>query len=118
MGEYEDGDALVVESLEHAHDLDAGLTVEISRGLVGQEEGWFVDECPGDGDALLLSSGKLVGMMVGAFGQAVEFESVPSPRALLTPRNMRVRVKHRQLDVLKGRGAGKQVEPLKDEPDF
>ena len=68
--DHDDGDAGVVEFLEQAHDLDAGAGVEIAGRLVGQDQFRLVDQGAGDGDALLLSAGKLAGMMVAPVAQA------------------------------------------------
>ena len=65
---------LIVEFLEHAHDLDAGLAVEVAGRFVGQQEGRLVDQGAGDGHALLLAAGKLVGMVVGAVGESHDLE--------------------------------------------
>ena len=70
MGDHDDGHAVVVELLEHAHDLDAGARIQVAGGLVGEEERRLVDEGAGDGDALLLAAGELVGQVVGAVGKA------------------------------------------------
>ena len=81
VGDHDDGDALVVEFLEHAHDLDGGPAVEVAGRLVGEEDRGVVDERAGDGDALLLAAGELVGIMVGAVRQADDFEAVQRPLA-------------------------------------
>ena len=49
-----------VDPLEQIHDVLAGLRVEVSGGLVGQQHQRPVDECAGDGDALLLTTGQFV----------------------------------------------------------
>ena len=44
----------------------AGLGVEVAGGLVGEDDGRAVDERAGDGDALALAAGELVGLVVHA----------------------------------------------------
>ncbi len=43
--------------------------VEAAGGLVREDHLWIVDECPGDREALLLASGKLMGPVVGHVAQ-------------------------------------------------
>jgi hypothetical protein len=45
-----------VQPLEHPHDLDAGLRVEIPGRFVREQDRRIVDERPGDGDALALTA--------------------------------------------------------------
>src|SRR5258708_35893802 len=59
MRDHDDGDALVVEFLEHAHHLDGGLAVEVAGRFVGEEDLRLVDEGAGDGHALLLAAREL-----------------------------------------------------------
>ena len=74
VGDQDDGDALAVEFLEDGHDLDAGAGIEVAGGFVGQHHGRLVDQGAGDGHPLLLAAGKLVGIMVGTFGQPHPFQ--------------------------------------------
>jgi len=60
---HDDGVALVVEVVQHLHDLTAGGGVEVAGGLVGKDNVRLVDQCPGDGDALALTAGKLGRLM-------------------------------------------------------
>src|SRR5574339_882726 len=67
----DDGDAaLDVETLEDSHYLDAGARIEVAGRLVREDDRRLVDERPGDGHALLLSSRQLIRVVVGALGQA------------------------------------------------
>src|SRR5882724_10023302 len=63
VGDYDDGVAVGVELVEESHDLVAGLGVEVSGGLVGEDDGGAVDEGASDGDTLALASGELVGLV-------------------------------------------------------
>ena len=66
VGDEHDGVALGVERVEEGHDLDAGFGVEVAGGLVGEDDGRAVDQGAGDGDALALAAGELVGLVVHA----------------------------------------------------
>ena len=57
------GDAGSVQSLEHSDDLHTGAGVESASRLIGENDMRIVDESPGDRDALLLTSGQLLGMV-------------------------------------------------------
>ena len=118
VGDHDDGDARVVEFLEQPHDLDAGAGVEIAGGLVGQDEFRLVDQGAGDGDALLLSAGKLAGMMVTPVAQADLLQRLEGALSAFTVRNDGQVVKHRQLDILQGAGARQEIEALKHEAKF
>ena len=118
MGDHDDGDALVVQFLEHAHDFDAGLAVEVAGRLVGEQQRRLVHQRAGDGDALLLAAGKLVGMMVGALAEADQFERVHGAFVLLVRLDAVAVVKHRHFDIFQRRGARQQVETLENKADF
>src|SRR5690606_10547111 len=109
VGDHDDGDALVVEFLKNAHDLDGGFAVEVAGGFVGEEDVRLVDEGAGDGDALLLSAGKLAGKMIGALGEADDVEGVEGALFDLASGEAVLAVEHRQLDVFEGGGAGEEV---------
>jgi len=49
--------------VEECHDLVACFGVEVTGGLVGEDDGGVIDEGSCDGDALTLSTGELVGLM-------------------------------------------------------
>src|SRR5436190_2078029 len=55
---------------EQVQDLPAGLGVEVSRRLIGEEERRFVDQRAGDRHALALAAGQLVRLMVHAVVEA------------------------------------------------
>ena len=57
MGHENDRDAFItVQALENAHDLSAGLRIEVSSGLIRQENRRSRDQGPCDRHSLLLSS--------------------------------------------------------------
>ena len=68
--DHDDGAALVVQPVEELQDLGRGREVEVAGGLVDEQHFGVADERPGDGHALHLAAGELIGVMVGAVGQA------------------------------------------------
>ena len=70
VGDDEDGVADGMQVIEEGHDLVAGLGVEVPGGLVGEDDGGVIDQGAGDGDALALSAGELVGLVVHARAEA------------------------------------------------
>src|SRR3974390_1676697 len=62
----DDGVALLMQAIKQRHDLDAGLRVQVSRGLVGQDDRWAIDQRASDRDSLTLTAGELVGLVVHA----------------------------------------------------
>lgn len=67
VGDDDEGHAvLFLDADEHFHDAGGVDTVKIAGGLVGQQDGGFVGKGTGDGYALALSSGKLVGILMEA----------------------------------------------------
>ena len=107
---------LACRRVEEGHDLDAGFGVEVAGGLVGEDDGGAVDQGAGDGDALPLAAGELVGLVIHA-----RFEADIGQRllgALNALGGRRAVVDQRQLHVVQRSGAGKQIECLEDEADF
>jgi hypothetical protein len=58
------------DGAEQAHDLLAGLGVQLPGGLVGQQQPGARRESTGDGHALLLAAGELARPVPGVAGQA------------------------------------------------
>ena len=117
VGHQHDRDALIalrrwtmsrISSLVRVSRLPVGSSASSSAGLIHQRAR--------DGDALLLAAGELAGQVVLAAAQADGGERVARPLALLAQRH--VAVEQRQLDVLDGAGARKQVEVLEDEAEL
>ena len=70
MGDKKDGGFFFAS--EASDEFDDGVTgggVEIASGFVGEKNRRLVDEGTGDGGALKLSAGELVGAVVGAIGE-------------------------------------------------
>src|ERR1700722_2335130 len=60
VGYDDDRVAVGMEVVEESHDLVAGLGVQVSGGLVGQDDRGLVDQGAGDGDALALAARELI----------------------------------------------------------
>ena len=116
VGDDDDGDVLLlVQALEELHHLDAGLGVQRARGLVGKDDLRAGDEGAGDGDALLLAAGHLVGE-VGGPGREPELLQVFHRHLVpLLPRD--ALVVEGELHVLHGRLEVDEVEALEHEAD-
>lgn len=59
--------------VEFSHEGEDGISafgVEVSGGFIGEDEDGVIGECAEDGDALLLSTGELVGAVFDAFAEA------------------------------------------------
>ncbi len=116
VGHQDDGLPVLEELLEEREDLFARGAVEVTGRLVGEEDAGRVHQRAGDRDALPLAAGELVRPVLHAVGEADASERVrglyPS---ILCPET---RVDQRQLDIIERRGAGQQVEGLKDEADL
>jgi gamma-glutamyl phosphate reductase len=59
-----DGEALFVQGPEERHDVLGAFRVEISGRFVGENDGRVIDECAGDGDALMLSAREFIRAVV------------------------------------------------------
>src|SRR3569833_297957 len=66
VSDEDDGVAFGLELIEERHDLHAGLGVEVAGGFVRQDDGRAVDQRAGDGYALALTTGELIGLVVHA----------------------------------------------------
>src|SRR5258706_15850556 len=83
VGDEDDGLVGGGEVFEDADDLAAGFRVEVGRRLVGQDERRLVDEGAGDGYALALAAGQLVGAVLGAVVETDALEGVHGAVAAL-----------------------------------
>lgn len=66
MGDEDEGLALAIEVVEEVEDFFAGFGVEVASGFVGEDDERAVGESAGDGNALLLAAGELVGSVIEA----------------------------------------------------
>ena len=112
--EHDRGVGLPVERLEQLDDAAAGVAVEISRRLVGEEDARRVRERAGDRHALLFAAGQLHGEVV----QAVAEPDAMQQLARAVGRAGLAAQLERYLHVLERGERGNQLEALKDEPDF
>src|ERR1700733_6825921 len=115
-GDDQGGAVLGVEGEQQLNDLGPGGRVEVSCGLVGQEQAWSQDEGAGDRDALLLAAGQLGGQGAGPVGEpdGVQKQLGAGGRVEGQPPSSG---QGGGDDVVAGRQRGKQVEPLEHEPD-
>src|SRR5687768_2297807 len=104
------------ELLEHAHDLFRGRRVEVSGGLVGEQNGRVVHQRARDGDALSLSAGELVWPVSDSISELDALERGDGALLSLVGRNAGVH--ERKLDVVKRRRARQQVERLEHKTDL
>ena len=116
VGDEDDGVAAGVEIVEEGHDLVAGFGIEISGGLVGEDDGGLVDEGAGDGDALTLTTGELVGFVHHASAEVDAFEHGLGACGAFG--GGCAVIDEGELDVVERGGAGKEVEGLEDEADL
>ncbi len=78
MGDHDDGVAFGVDALELFHDGEGGVGVEIARRFVGEDDFGVGDDGAGDGDALLLTAGELIGVIIFFFFHVEAVESFGS----------------------------------------
>ena len=63
VGDQHDSVALGMKFVEECHDLITGFGVQISSRFVREDDGRVVYKSAGDGDALALAAGELVGLV-------------------------------------------------------
>ena len=66
MRDQNNGVALTVQAGEESHDFFAGTRIEVAGRLIGEHDGRRIHEGASDCDALALSTGKFVGLVVHA----------------------------------------------------
>ena len=115
MGHHEDGGAFAVELGEEFHYLLAVLGVEVTGGLVGEDELGIGDDGAGDGHPLLLTSGELLWEVGGTVGDVHALEDVAYH--LLALGGLDLHVDEGQLHVLEHVQLIDEVEALEYEAD-
>jgi hypothetical protein len=71
VGDEDDGGFLLAGELgDEFDDGGAGGGVEVARRFIGEENGGLMNEGAGEGGALKLAAGELVGSMMGSVGQS------------------------------------------------
>ena len=82
MGHH-DHQAVFGHLLEQLHDLNTGLTVQRTGGLVGQQNIRVIHQRPGDGHPLHLAAGHLTGLFVALMSQSHLLQRSLGPAAAL-----------------------------------
>ncbi len=105
-----------MEVADEFQDFGSGVGIEIAGGLVGQEDRGIEGERAGDGYALTLAAGKLVGEVVEALSQLDELEQGAGALVdLLAFEPLEV---ERQGHIFEAGEARQEIEKLEDEADF
>ena len=112
----DDGRALLVQFGQQIHDLFAVLRVEVAGGLIGEDQLRVRNDGAGDGDALLLTSGKLLGKWRARWLIFIRSRIVVDHFFALG--GFDAQVDQRQFDVLVDVQFVDQVETLENETDF
>ena len=116
VGDEDDCVAFGLELVEQRHNFNTGFGIQITCGLIREDDGRTVDESAGDGDALALTARKLVGLVMHSRFQADVGEGL---LCALDPLSGGCAVVYeRQFNVMQRGRAREQVERLEDEPDF
>ena len=88
VSDDDERDAVLAGEIEQdGHDFRAVVGVEVARRLVGEEDFRLVDDRAGDGDALLLATGKLGGKVVGAIAETDTLERFDRKCSRISTRN-------------------------------
>ena len=104
-----------MQFVDEAEDREAGRGVEVARRLVGHEDRRIRDERPRDRHTLLLPAAQLARSMPGAVAEADPVEHGQGAIPAVGARDPLI--EERDLDVLRDRELGDQVERLEDESD-
>ena len=116
VGDENDGGFFFSGELgDEIDDHGAGRGVEIAGGFVGEKDRGLVDEGTGEGGSLELSTGKLVGAMVGAVGELDGFKEIVGT---VTSRGVYTSGEEEgEENVFLDRKGGEEVEELENEAD-
>src|SRR5216117_3815727 len=107
--------AAAVQRPQQVHDRLAVTGVEVSRGLVGEQDRGIAHHRARDRDSLLLAPGELHRVMLRAMHHADPLERLLHALGALRPRH--ATVGERQLDILGDGEVADQIEGLKHEAD-
>src|SRR5438874_241322 len=113
--DHDQGRARLVELREELHHGLAVLAVEVSGGLVGEQDERIARHRARDRDALLLSARELAGHVPRAMRHPHPLERVVD--ALLSVGRRHATISQRKFDVFRDGQVADQVEALEDEPD-
>src|SRR6267143_2894467 len=98
------------------HDRFTVARVEVSGWFVRKQDRRFAGKCPGNGDALLLSAGKLAGQVLGPVKHADALERSHDSRFALV--RAQSAICQRQLDVFVNGQIADQIKTLENETDL
>src|SRR5579884_2458448 len=112
---HHDRGALLVKLSKHAHHFFAVRCVKVAGRLVGKDELGFPYQRSRNGDALLLTTGKLGRAMLCSMGNPHLVEHALDSRLAL--RGGEIVVEERKLDILANRQLVDQIEALEYESD-
>jgi hypothetical protein len=116
VGDHDDGHAGVFLDFFKKHeDGFASRAVEISGGLIGEEDFWAVDEGASDGGALLLAAGEFAGAMSDAFAEADALKSFVDAGGAVAAVDFGEA--ERELDIFLESHAREEIERLEDHAD-
>jgi hypothetical protein len=111
MGGHDQGSLELPTAVrEKSEDLVAGLGVQVSGGLVGQDDGGFFHDGPGNGHALLFAPRKLMGESPFLPFQAHRLQGFMGGFMVCFPGQFQG-----EEDIFKNSKSGQKVEKLKDE---
>ena len=106
--------------VQEIHDLFARTAVEVAGRFIRDDQDRVVDQCPGDGDALLLSAGEFLRLVMDAVSPSPTISSIlcafSSPSSCDLRIVMVIEQGHRHIP--QGGGARQQVVGLKDKSDL
>ena len=113
---HHDGCPLLVQLRQEPHHLDAVLGIQITGRLIGKDQLRVGDQRPGDRHTLLLTSGELLGKVLGAMPHVHTAQHLLHSLFALSRRD--IQVGQRQLHVLIDVQLVDQVEALEDEANL
>src|SRR6185436_17440685 len=116
MGDKHNRVSLGLQTIHQRHDFVSSLGVQVSRGLVRENDRWLVHERSRNRNTLALSARKLIWLVHHARFHTNRRQRFLSPLYALLRRN--TRVYQGQLHVVKGSCSGKKVESLEHKPNF
>ena len=116
MRDHEDRLPAAVHLAEETEQLVRGFAVERAGRLVGEQDARLCDERAGNGGALLLAAGDLVGVLFQKLADAERFRNIDEAGAHLIV--ALAREDEREIDVILKRERVEQVELLKHEPEM
>src|SRR3990172_1152694 len=117
VGDHDDRRAqLSAGALQQLQDSTPRAGIQVAGRLVGEHNLGLVDECPGDGNPLLLPARELVWFVLSAVGQTNQAKQLLQAFTIAT--NGRSIDQHWQSDILGGGQGGDQVVKLEDKTNL